>query len=121
MRVINETRHQELSGEVRLAQTFFQRMRGLLGSAPLEDDSGLWIPHCQGVHTFGMSYTIDAVYLDQTGEVIHLESRLVPNKFGPVRWKADVVLELPAGKIKTAGLQIGDVLHLACDERVNRI
>ena len=112
MRVINRSRNCEVASQVEFAEHFFQRLKGLLGRSKMRDEQGLWIPHCQGVHTVGMRIWIDAVYLSAEGRVIHLESFLRPNRLGTVCWSAQAVLELAAGKISRADLRMGDLLEL---------
>ena len=41
----------------------WERMRGLLGRAPLDADEGLILDPCGSIHTLFMSYPIDVVYL----------------------------------------------------------
>ena len=53
--------------QLRVADTPWQRMRGLLGYPPLQADQGLLIRPCNMVHTVGMRYPIDIVYIDATG------------------------------------------------------
>ena len=99
-----------MSLRIRVARNFFQRLQGLLGSPPLEPDEALWIPHCQAIHTFGMRYPIDAVYLDKTNRVVRLVPHLVPNRMGPVCLQAVSVLELADGVIERKHLRRGDFL-----------
>ncbi|ANA34926.1 hypothetical protein VZ52_09430 [Ralstonia mannitolilytica] len=54
---------------VALAQTFMQRLRGLLGHRSLEPGQALWLARCGSIHTVGMRYPIDVVFLDRAGRV----------------------------------------------------
>ena len=94
------------------AQAVHERMRGLLGRPPLAADEGLLIRPCRLVHTFGMRYAIDIVFLDRRG-VVRQISREVPR--GTVRgcWRAWQTLELAAGSATQFGLQVGDTLPVA--------
>jgi uncharacterized protein len=74
-------------------------LRGrLLGLALLDRERvgrGLLIPHCSSVHTFGMRFALDLVFLDADGTAIALRHRVGPCRF--VRWRgADAVLETPS-------------------------
>ncbi len=69
----------------------------LLGLALLPADRagpGLLLPRCRSIHTIGMRFPIDAVFLDRRGREIR-RVRLRPLRFARER-RADAVLELPA-------------------------
>ncbi|MCZ6804948.1 MAG: DUF192 domain-containing protein [Proteobacteria bacterium] len=51
--------------KVSKTSNFVERMRGLSGSPPLKKNEGLLIVSCSSVHSFGMSYAIDLVFLDK--------------------------------------------------------
>lgn len=113
-KAFNRTRQAYLATELAVADTYWTRLRGLLGRAAddFRNGSGLWIVPCHGVHTLGMAFPIDVVYLDREFTVIHVESNLRPWRVGAVRRLATSVLELPcltAAETKTA---IGDKIEI---------
>ena len=62
MRIENRTRNTVLGSRVVLAATWWSRLRGFLGSHdPLPGEGILLIP-CNGVHTYGMSFSIDVLF-----------------------------------------------------------
>ena len=63
---------------VRIAGGFLQRARGLLLRPPLAENEALLLPGCASVHTFGMRYTIDVVFLDPLGRVLRVARSLRP-------------------------------------------
>jgi uncharacterized membrane protein (UPF0127 family) len=72
----------------------------LLGLAGLDREAagpGLLIPRCAGVHTFGMRFALDLVFLDRRGRPLALRRALPPRRLAWQRGAA-AVLELPAGK-----------------------
>lgn len=81
------------------ADTFWRRLRGLLGRGGLMPDEGIFLAPCHAIHTFFMRFPIDALFLDAEGRVL-----VVVEHLPPWRWRvvpgACAVLELPAG---TAG------------------
>lgn len=83
-----------ITNQVRVAKHFIARMRGLIGTNELGPNTCFWIPKCQGVHTFGMRYTIDVIFLDREERILHVEKDLEPNCRGPVLWEASSVIEL---------------------------
>lgn len=72
----------------------------LLGLARLdagEAGPGLLIPRCHAVHTFGMRFELDLVFLDRHGRALAVRRRVPPRRFAACRG-AVAVLELPAGE-----------------------
>jgi uncharacterized membrane protein (UPF0127 family) len=61
---------------------------------------------------FGMRYAIDVVFLDDAHRVVALVSRLAPGRISPKVRDATSVLELPAGTIEHAGLDLGARLEI---------
>ena len=115
----NQTRQAYLATALAVADTHWTRLRGLLGlgSSDFRNGSGLWIVPCHGVHTLGMGFAIDVVYLDQALTVIHTEAQLRPWRIAPVRRDSLSVLELPCSTITQTQTAIGDkvVITLAKD------
>jgi hypothetical protein len=110
----NRTRQLYLANELALADTHWSRLRGLLGISADDfgNGRGLWIVPCKGVHTLGMRFAIDVVYLDRNGMVVHLEPDLKPWRFAPMRMKAASVLELPSNIVTSTGTIIGDKIEI---------
>ena len=113
MIVVNETKESVLAKNVWVAENFFERLRGLIGSPALVEGEGFLIPSCSGIHTFGMNYLIDAIYLDRNGRAVEVISSLKPNSFGIVNFQARSVLELPEGTIERTKTEKGDLLFIA--------
>lgn len=70
----------------------------LLGLARLDRDeagSGLLIPRCRSVHTFGMRFALDLVFLDREGRICSVRRGVGPRRLAWAR-QASAVLELPA-------------------------
>jgi len=89
-----------------IAAGFAQRARGLLWHAPLRENDALLIPGCHAVHTCGMRFAIDVVFLDATGRVLAVAAGLVPWRCA-ARRRASAVLELAAGSAARFGLVPG--------------
>jgi uncharacterized membrane protein (UPF0127 family) len=97
-------------GHVRRTSSAFERMRGLLGHAPLSIDHGLWIAPCNSVHTAFMRYPIDVVFLDRALTIVHIEAALAPWR-SAWRVRARSTLELAAGGAAAAELVVGQRLR----------
>lgn len=93
------------------ASTFISRAVGLLFARPLRRGEGLWISPCGSLHTFGMRYGIDIVFLDGKGRVIARRAHLKPRRVALCRG-AKCVLELPAGASSDEVFRPGRSLRL---------
>jgi uncharacterized membrane protein (UPF0127 family) len=111
----NCTRRSYLATDLLVADTHWTRLRGLLGTGVQEFRAGrgLWIVPCRGVHTLAMSFPIDVVYLDGNQTVVHLEEKLRPWRFAPVRLQAQTVLELPENTLRETGTALGDQIEIS--------
>jgi uncharacterized protein len=114
--VFNRTRESFLSLNVTLADTHVGRLKGLLGKLRLKGDEGIWIVPSQGVHTMGMLFAIDLIYLDGDNRVIDLQESFGPFRIGPVRITGASVLELPTRTIYSSQTQVGDQLLIRSPE-----
>lgn len=110
----NRTRQISLAIKLSVADTHWTRLRGLLGRAPnhFGNGSGLWIVPCHGVHTLGMGFPIDVLYLDREMSVIHVHPGLQPWRFSPIRRKATSILELPMHTLAQTKTVIGDKIEI---------
>jgi protein-S-isoprenylcysteine O-methyltransferase Ste14/uncharacterized membrane protein (UPF0127 family) len=101
-----------VANRLRVADTHWSRLRGLLGTSVLRDGEGLWIKPCRQVHMFGMRYPIDVVFLDAGGRIVRTVGELQPNSVSPKVRDAESVLELPAGTISRAALCVGSAVAI---------
>jgi len=111
MLVQNETRHSVLAELADVADTSAKRRKGLLGRDSLPTGHGLWIVPCESVHTYGMRFPIDVLYLDRKKRVRKLRRAMLPWRLS-LCLSAHSVLELPAGTIEQTKTQPGDQLVL---------
>jgi uncharacterized membrane protein (UPF0127 family) len=113
--VYNKTRETFVATEALLADSYVTRLVGLLGKtrrwATL--GRGLWIVPSRGVHTIGMLFPIDLIFLGKNKEVVHVEEYVRPFRISKVSLKATSVLELPPHTIYRSGTKIGDQLEIA--------
>jgi len=94
-----------LLATVSRAATAWERMKGLLGSAPLQANEGLLIDPCASIHTFFMRYPIDLVYLDRQYVIQKLVRQIRPWRMSACP-SANMALELAAGQIDKLELKI---------------
>ncbi len=102
---------------LRRALTYWQRLRGLLFRTPLNAGEGIWIAPCNGVHTFGMGYAIDVVYLDASFNVIKIAAHVQPWRMSMCGGAASVV-ELASGGAQRLGVKVGQVWSVASSEGI---
>jgi uncharacterized membrane protein (UPF0127 family) len=88
------------------------RTRGLLGRQSLGEGEGLWIVPCEAVHTFGMRFAIDLVFLDRRNIVRKVRSSVPPGRLSGCL-RARSVLELAAGTLQNTSIHPGDTLHFS--------
>ena len=108
--VTNKTQGVTLGKQVRVANSFWTRAKGLLGRRSLAPGEGLLLYPCRGIHSYGMGFEFDAIYLNRRYEVIHIIERMRPNQRGPILKGAYAVLELPSGSVAATSTMIGDRL-----------
>jgi uncharacterized protein len=110
----NVTRQTFLATQLRVADTHYQRLLGLLGTSPsaFQDGAGLWIVPCHGVHTIAMRYPIDVLYLDEENRVIRIVDSVRPWRMTPVIVESATVIELPAHTAWNTGTKVGDGIEI---------
>jgi uncharacterized protein len=79
--------------EVPVATGLAARLLGLAHLDREEAGPGLLIPSCSSVHTFGMRFALDLIFLDSQGEPISARSAIRPHRLAWERGAA-AVLEL---------------------------
>jgi uncharacterized membrane protein (UPF0127 family) len=92
--VYNKTRETFLATEAKVADGYFSRLVGLLGKTQrwARAGQGLWIVPSHGVHTIGMLFALDLVFLDRDLRVVHIEEYVRPFRISRVSLKAQSVL-----------------------------
>lgn len=110
IQVRNQTRDTVLAAAAGVADSSATRRSGLLKHESLAEGEGLWIVPCEAVHTVGMKFAIDVLYLDRKRKVLKVRERMVPWRISGCL-RAHSVLELPAGMASRTGTLAGDQLE----------
>ena len=115
MYVYNKSKESLIGTDVSVANTHWKRLVGLLGKTRswVRPGRGLWIKPSHGVHTIGMLFPIDLIFLDRSQQVIHVEEYVRPFCISRVCLKAESILELPPHTIFRTGTRIGDRLEIS--------
>ena len=111
-KIANLTRQVELASCVAVADHGIARSKGLLGRSSLAPGEGLWILPCEAIHTFGMRFPIDLVYLDRKLRVRKVRSGVVPWRMSGCL-SAHSVLELAQGTVQKTQTTPGDRLEFS--------
>lgn len=112
LRAFNRTRNALLVARGMIADNMFTRMRGLLGRRSLAAGDGLLLRGDNAIHSVGMQFVFDALFLDKHGIVVHLIAEMPPFRLSPFVWRARDVLELPADTLARTGTVVGDQIDL---------
>jgi uncharacterized membrane protein (UPF0127 family) len=110
LRVHNQSRDTTLADRALIADNSKTRKTGLLKHDRLERGEGLWITPCEGIHTVGMKFPIDVLFLDKKRKVVKIRAAMP-------RWRmaaslfAHSVLELPSGTAQATRTSSGDQLE----------
>ncbi len=88
-------RTQVLGRDVAVAEGLCARLLGLALLTRSRAGSGLAIPRCRSVHTFGMRFAVDLCFLDEEGQLMRAHRAVGPGRVLGCRG-ASTVLELPA-------------------------
>ncbi len=91
---------------VMVAASMLARMRGLLARPELRRGEGMLLRSCNMVHTVGMRYPIDVVFLGRDGSVLKISDAVGPRR-ARGHWRAHSVLELAAGEASRCGIWQG--------------
>ena len=101
---------QVLLSEVLPGNTFWRRLKGLLGRRELALQQGLLLEPCNSVHTLGMKFAIGVLFLSADNRILQLIPSLQPGRLSPIVKGAKKVLELHPERLQQGGLSLGDQL-----------
>lgn len=99
-----------IADAVELAETFFERLVGLLGRRTFRPGEALVIRPCNNVHCFFMRFPIDVVFCDRDGRILRIVAELKPWRISPFVRRSSFVVELPPGQAAALQLRPGDLL-----------
>jgi uncharacterized protein len=100
-----------IAGRVRGARGPLLRTFGLLGRRRLDADEGMWFERCDAVHTFGMQFAIDVIFLDASGIVVRVAAGVPPWRTAAAPGARDLV-ELAGGACAAADIRAGMRLEM---------
>ena len=110
--LVNQSKNKKIIDQLRVAESFLSRSKGLIGYKVLSEKEGVLLPRCFWIHTFFMSIPIDVIYLDKKMRVKKLQSEVLPWRCPLPVFRAHSVIELAAGSIKSKKIEIGDLIYV---------
>jgi len=96
--------------EVKIATSFKERLLGLTIHQIPQQNFAFVIPNCKLVHTFGMHFSLDLLFIDRNGIIIELFEAVDPGSIKGA-FHAAHTIELNAGSIQLHQISKG---HLIC-------
>ena len=79
------------------ARSWAARRDGLAGLPELPDDWGLRIAPCRSIHTFGMRFWLDLVWLGREAGVVAVTHDVPPRRMRSA-WRSRSVIEVGRGR-----------------------
>jgi uncharacterized protein len=110
--ITNLRTQKSLGCAIAVADTYWLRLCGLLGKTHLNEGEGLLIQPCSDIHSIGMRFRFDAIFLNASWGVVHIEHAMKPWRVSRYVRQAKSILELPAGVALATDTQLGDSLLL---------
>jgi uncharacterized protein len=108
--VINESNAGALLVKAEVADTFFRRLKGLLGRRELPAGRGMLLKPANSIHTIGMKFAIDVIFTDREGTILKIIEKMPPGKISPLVKGAHCVIETAGGELAKSNPAIGDRL-----------
>jgi hypothetical protein len=95
---------------MKLADGFMQKFKGLMGRKKLNKSEGLMLLSCNSIHTCFMRFPIDVVFLNINHEVIAVKQCVRPWRLVNFVKKAYITVEMSEGTIENKNIEVGDLL-----------
>lgn len=96
-----------VASAVVVAKSLVERLKGLLAHRSLTRDDGLLISPGGSVHTIGMRFRIDVLFLDRHMRVLKTVSSLKPWSGAVAPPRTRYTLELVDGGVQAADIKVG--------------
>lgn len=112
MKLLNKTKNQIIATHVELADTFIKRAVGLLGHKNLDKENCMWFDECKSIHTIGMRFSLDVIFVDKNMVVKKVLLNVKPGRLTFPVWSARSAFEFSAGALEKQNIQPGDQLDL---------
>lgn len=98
--------------DIKRADNFWRRLKGLLGKKSLSANTALLITPCNSVHTFAMRFSIRLICLDKQGKIIQVVNELSPNRIFVAHRDTYEILEFSTQTLPMDESLVGTVFYL---------
>ena len=111
MLIVNLAKNTIIADKAELADSFLKRIKGLLGRRDFQKGQALIFKDASLVHTFGMRFTIDVLFVNRRNIVVAALEDLKPFRLSGIHPFSDVI-ELPQGTIQSSATTKGDLIQI---------
>ena len=112
MKCFNPKTQEVFADDLKMNNTFFSRLIGLMFKKNLAPGSGIILKPCTQIHTCFMRFNIDVIFLDKDLKVVHVIENMPPWRISPLLLNARYTVELPSGTLK-GRVKTGETLALS--------
>ena len=98
--------------KIEKADTFFKRLRGLIGRNKLPQGCGLMIAPCNSIHMLFMKFDIDAIFIDKNFTIKKIAENVRTWTGIAICIDAWAVIEVSAGEASRLNLSVGQKLEV---------
>jgi uncharacterized protein len=102
-----------------IASSIFQKTRGLLGKRHLHPQEAMIFYHASSIHTVGMRFAIDIIFVKKSGEILRIESGVQPGRF--LLCPSFATIELPENRSLEKKLEKGNILKWFQNEESGQV
>ncbi len=78
LKLYNSTKNIHIAKDILVAESFYSRLKGLMGKRTFPKDTAIFFKGCSSVHTFFMGFPIDVVFLNKNMVVNSIIENLQP-------------------------------------------
>lgn len=111
MKCFNPKTQEVFANNLKMNNTYFSRLIGLMFKKNLPAGSGIILKPCTQIHTCFMKFNIDVIFLDDNLKVLHVIENMRPWRISPLFLKARYTVELSAGTLK-GRVKKGEILAI---------
>lgn len=97
MKIVHRESGEVLAKEAQVAESFFERLKGLMFIKEMKGLDGLLIMNTNSVHNCFVRFPLDLIFVNKDMQVVKIIKNFKPWRFTRIYFKARHVLELPAG------------------------
>jgi hypothetical protein len=110
--IYKEKSKEILTDKVIVASSFSKKLFGLITGPELDDNTCFLIENCSSIHTVGMKYSLDIIFLNEHGNIIRIFEKMPPFRFTPFIKNAKKVVELYPGSVSFKKITCKDLLAI---------